>query len=504
MPYLEMAVVLFIFLLGLRTLCWHLQCWQIREYRFDRMQAWLRTNDGRKQYFTPWLSQGLLPRPKLSGRLGLILAIVFYLSVLVLATLWLQPLQAMVQCWGGIGCANDWYSHWALGPILFLVWERSLWLQVGLGVYLSNVPVRLKKLHLFHQAGQIVRQGDQNIIRIGITGSYGKSSTKELLVHLLKSEFGEANVLFNPANNNTEVAIARLILKHEKFFKKSDKPKFLVIETGAYKKGEIGTVAKMIQPQYSILTGLNQQHVELFGSIQKTREAKFELAEGTLKTVFFNGDNRYLQAIFSDRKIKATNIPISFNVARNLKAAPHKTNFDVYSESFILPWPGEFFVHNALLALELCREIGVTPANLAIHLATLKPLERAMSLEVKPSGFTVLTDTYSANPDGVLKAIEHLKNFSGKRIFVSIPLRELGGHATTVHQQIFEALKDINALVYWEKSDFSELGKKILGANFHSLDSNFAEFKALIKTLEKDDVVLLESKLSQKVLNLFK
>jgi len=385
-----------------------------------------------------------------------------------------------------------------------LLWERTLWLQTSIAVLISGIPVQLKKRHLFNQAGKVVRSGDDNLVRIGITGSYGKSSTKELLVHLLKTEFGADNVLYNPANNNTEVAIARLLLANKAFFTPSDEKKFLVIETGAYRKGEIGTVAKMIRPQFSILTGLNQQHVELFGSIQNTREAKFELAEGTLKTVFFNGDNGYLNEIFSDRKIKATNVPISFKAAQNVEAQPHQSTFKAYGENFTLPWPGKFFVHNALLALELCREIGISPAKLAKHLSSLAPLERAMSLDVKPSGLTVLRDTYSANPDGVLSAIDHLKNFKGRKIFVSIPLRELGGHAETVHQQIFEALETIGAEVYWEKSDFSELGQKVLGDKFTLLDENFERFKKETNALKKDDVVLLESKISQPVLALFK
>ena len=501
---ITVITVTIILCLAVRTLLWHLQCWQIREYRFDRMRAWLRTDDGKKQYFTPWLSSGLLPRPKLSGRLLLITLLTSYISFLILAALWLHPLQAMVSCWWSIECANDWYYHWALPAVIFLVWERTIWFQVLLGVYLSNLPVRLKKLHLFHQAGQVIRHGDQNIIRVGITGSYGKSSTKELLVHLLKSEFGENNVLYNPANRNTEVAIARLILDHKSFFKASKKKRFLVIETGAYKKGEIGTVAKMIQPQFGILTGLNEQHVELFGSIQNTREAKFELAEGTLETVFFNGDNAYLQEIFADRKITATNVPISFKAAQEVKSYPDRSTFKAFGEDFKLPWPGKFFVHNALLALELCREMGVEAKDLATHLSSLKPLERAMSLQVHEQGFTVLRDTYSANPDGVMSAIDHLKNFKGRRIFVSIPLRELGGHAETIHQQIFDKLKSLKAEVYWEKTDFVDLGKKTLGDNFNQIENSMSEFKTLIKSLGKDDVVLLESKLSASVMGLFK
>ncbi|NCP67053.1 hypothetical protein GW756_03700 [bacterium] len=507
-----LIINLLLIILTLRTISWHLQCWQIREYRFDRLKAWLNTQDG-KQFFIPWVSAGIWPRPKLSFRVLLISVFAILLWMGALIAVMIYPLMLAVECSiqykmdpvGGFQfCSAQWFNKSWVETLALLFAERLIWLFVGLSVLISNVPVRLKKLHLFYQAGKVIKNADQNITRIGITGSYGKSSTKELLVHLLKSEFGKDAVLYNPANENTEVAIARLILSNQAFFKSSLKPKFLVIETGAYKKGEIGTVAKMIQPQYSILTGLNQQHVELFGSIEKTREAKFELAEGTSKTVFFNSDNAYLKAIFNDQKITATNVPISFKAAQNLKASAHKTDFEEYGQRFTLPWPGEFFVHNTLLALELCREIGISPANLVLHLEHLPPLDRALSLTEKPQGYTLLRDTYSANPDGVLSAIDHLKNFPGQKIFVSIPLRELGGHAETVHEQIFEKLAKLEVEVFWEKSDFAELGKKVLGENFHRLDNNFELFEAKIKSLKAGDVVLLESKLSQKVLNRFK
>lgn len=542
MPYLEPILSAIIILLGVRTLCWHLQCWQLREYRWDRMRAWLRTDDGQRQYFTPWFSRGLLPRPKLSARIGLAVLLILALNLVLylvfyVTALWYLAPCALIPLPPGETCSVSLLV--TLLPMIAV--ERTLWLQTGLAIYLSNIPVRLKKLHLFAQAGRVVKNGDPNIVRIGITGSYGKSSTKELLVHLLKSEFGKDSVLYNPANENTEVAIARLILKHKEFFRSTPsalrasppKPrgeesrKFLVIETGAYRKGEIGTVAKIIQPQYAILTGLNHQHVELFGRIENTRAAKFELAEGTSKTVFFNGDNPYLTEIFADRQITATPVAISKNSIysppagrgrgraesktenTNIKSYPDRSEFTAYGQKFTLPWPGEFFVHNALLALELCRELGADPKKLTKHLKSLPPLERALSLSTHKKGFTVLRDTYSANPDGVLSAINHLKNFKGRRVFVSIPLRELGGHAPTVHAQIFEKLKDLNAEVYWEKTDFADLGKEILGKNFHQVSlfkgdlEGFKKLEKLSENLKQDDVVLLESKLSPQILNLF-
>lgn len=513
MPNVELLLSLLIFALGIRTLSWHLQCWQLREYRFDRMKAWLRTKDG-KSYFVPWFFKGLLPRPKLSVRVALIFffsGALLFVSFLVIG---FYPLVQKFSCGASTPwsqeeivnfCQAQWFNRWWVWPIILLLVERSIWFSVLLSTWLSKFPVWLGRRRLFEQAHRITNKIDRaNLTTIAITGSYGKSSTKELLVHLLKSEFGDDAVLYNPANQNNEVAIARLIKTNAQFFDPQNKTKrFFVVEAGAYRAGEIAKVCCFTKPCIGILTGLNQQHVELFGSFEIIKNTKFELAEAAGKTVFFNADNLYLQQIFADRSITATPVPISLKAAKSIKSAASQTEFEAYGQKFTLPWPGKFFVQNALLALECAREQGVSVENLAVHLKAIAPLERALNLSRAPQGFTILRDTYSSNPDGVLNAIEHLKNFKGRRIFVSIPLRELGGHAATVHQQIFENLEAIGAEVYWEKTDFADLGAKVLGNKFHLLDENFEDFESIIESLKKDDVVLLESKLSQKVLKLF-
>jgi UDP-N-acetylmuramoyl-tripeptide--D-alanyl-D-alanine ligase len=331
------------------------------------------------------------------------------------------------------------------------------------------------------------------VIRIGITGSYGKSSTKRILAHLLSEKFGAENVLTNPGNENNEIAIARQILKFPEFFGKNKKQKYFVCEIGAYKKGEIREVCEFLRPQVSILTGLNAQHVELFGSLEKIRAAKFELAESTTEKVFFNADTPALVEIFEDKKITATPIGITRSVLQNVVAEADRTKFEVFGKKFELPWAGEFFASNALLALEAAREIGCTTDELVKFLKELPPLERALHTRKMESGTTVLLDPYSANPDGVRGAIDHLAKFSGKKVFVGIPLRELGKNAEKEHEKIFEHLKKIGAEVWWLKSDFAKNGKQILGKNFHT------DPKSLPKNLGKNDAVLLESRLPQEV-----
>ncbi len=481
--------------LAIRTLLWHLQNWQIREYRFDRLWAHTKTTEGLINFFNLWFFKGILPRPKFTGRIFMILGILglFYVSFF----LWI------------LNASNIFDRS---SPILLAIFlERTLFLFTMIAVLLSKFPTYISREILFHKAKKII-QNSKNIITIGIAGSYGKSSTKEILAHLLTKEFGKKKVLFNPENQNNEIAIARLILKNKNFFQalssktNNPKPNFFICEVGAYRRGEIAKVCKFIQPQISILTGLNAQHIDLFGSQRNIQLGKFEMAENTAEKVFFNADNALLFEIFEDQKIKAQKIALSPKTLKKVSAKNNQTSFQLYGQNFILPWPGRFFVDNALLALECARELGIKRTKLPAYLRTLPPLERALTITQK-NNFTVLWDTYSANPDGVMKAIEHLSTFQGQKIFIGIPLKELGQKASKVHEKIFKALRKINAEIYWSKEDFYEMGKKINGKNFHLIHSekqqDILTLKQKLKKLKKGDVILLESKLPKSILDLF-
>ena len=210
---------------------------------------------------------------------------------------------------------------------------------------------------------------------------------------------------------------------------------------------------------------------------------------------------RPLREIFQDKKIHATPIGISKSAAKNVISGADKTTFETFGEKFTLPWGGEFFVGNALLALECVRELGAKPDELAKFLPTLLPLKRALKVKRLASGATILKDLYSANPDGVLGAIEHLGKFKGKKIFVGIPLRELGKEAEKNHEEIFHALKKIDAEIYWLKADFRDLGLKICGKKFH--ENDLEKLKKTTQDLGKDDAVLLESRLPEEVVKKF-
>ncbi len=516
MKFLSLALTIIFSAVFVRTFLWHLQNWQLREYRWDRIKAYFRTGGGVKNLWNLWFFRGILPRPKFSGRIFLIITITLFLVI----TDYLSDYYFAKTCSpDGWICKisrdfADLDFYWKV-----LIYERFLWIYVALAVFISAIPVNFQKRKLYQKAREIIQNAkselgtfskelsphlkSSGIKIIGITGSYGKSSTRKILVHLLQKEFGRDLVLTNPENHNTEVSIARLTIKSREFFEKDKSglgvsskalspdlvsKKFLVIEIGAYRKGEIATVCNFLQPEIGILTGINNQHIALFGSQQNIVEGKFELAEACSEKVFFNADNKFLAKIFADKKIHATPIGISRDSVKILKSEIDKTVFQLYGKEFVLPWGGEFFVDNAILAIETARELGCKIENLAKNLKTLPPLEKALNIEKTASGGFILRDLYSQNPDGVLAAIDHLAKFRGNLVYVGVPLLELGKDSEKVHRKIFEKLAKIKAEVFWLKDEYSALGKEICGKNFHG--QNPAKLAKIRKNLGKNDAIL--------------
>ncbi|HRP36432.1 MAG TPA: Mur ligase family protein, partial [Candidatus Dojkabacteria bacterium] len=138
-------------------------------------------------------------------------------------------------------------------------------------------------------ATKIIREKGNTMKVVAITGSYGKTTTKELIYEILKDKF---NVAKTPLNNNTAVGLAQAVKTYIK-----DDTEVFVVEMGAYRKGEIKQSTKIVSPDIAVVTALSQQHVSLFGSIEKIYQAKFELIDGLKDNgvAIFNGDDEKCQ-----------------------------------------------------------------------------------------------------------------------------------------------------------------------------------------------------------------
>jgi UDP-N-acetylmuramoyl-tripeptide--D-alanyl-D-alanine ligase len=319
------------------------------------------------------------------------------------------------------------------------------------------------------------REKFKNLLVVGITGSYGKTSTKELLAAILSEKF---RVLKTREHQNSEIGIAQCILQdlkpgHEIF----------VCEMGAYNLGKIREVCSFVKPGIGILTGINEQHMATFGSQENIVRAKYELMESLPENglAFFNAKNKYCRTLYEKTKIRKF----------------------LYGEN--ATFPGE---ENLLGARLVAGELGMSQKE--ILGATAKMRSKFGGIETKKGimGLNVIDATYSANPDGVMAHLEYLKNiFTGRKIIILPCLIELGRASKEVHERIGRKIAETCDLAIITTRDrFREIKQGASGAALDRrtevlfMDRPKQILEKIKSFCRQGDFVLLESRVPEGIM----
>ncbi len=273
---------------------------------------------------------------------------------------------------------------------------------------------------------------------IGITGSYGKTSTKEYLAHILR---GRYEVLATPKSYNTLMGVCLTIntdLKH------SGPLDYFIVEMGAYMEGEIRAICKLTRPQISMVTAVGPQHLERFGSIEATARAKYEIIQALPRdgVGVFNWDDHEVRRMY-ERGYPDTRIAVTWEnaehatqlrfLARKVRQKMDGLTFEVVDtllgerEQFSTRLVGRHNVTNILLATAVARHLGIPLREIAVRVASLEPAEHRLQRKTLPGGITVIDDAYSANPVGARNVLDVLSLYQdGRRVLITPGIVELG------------------------------------------------------------------------------
>ena len=264
---------------------------------------------------------------------------------------------------------------------------------------------------------------------IGVTGSYGKTSTKNILYDILDIKY---NVFKTPANYNTPYGL--MITINEHMDKLND---YFIAEMGACKKGEIKELCDLVHPKYGVLTKVGLAHLETFGSEEIIQSTKFELIESLPSDGFaiLNGDDPKQVNYKLKNKVKTIWIGINNKdvdvKATNIKCSSKGTSFDVVFKdddtkyNFETKLLGYHNVYNILSSIALGREFGMSIEQLKAGVAKVKPVAHRLQLK-KNGDVTIIDDAYNSNPVGSKRALDILKMMPGKHIVVTPGMVELG------------------------------------------------------------------------------
>lgn len=316
----------------------------------------------------------------------------------------------------------------AITLALFLL--APLFLIAG-NMAVQPVEAGMRRLYLRRAKGVLNRLAPTVI---GITGSYGKTSTKHYLAHILN---GRYNTVATPKSYNTLMGVSLAI---NTVLQEQSSVDYFLVEMGAYIEGEIAEICDLAQPQMSIVTAVGPQHLERFGSLEAVANAKYEIV-GALPpdgTAILNGDDPRVAAM-ADRAAVAQTVMVSQEegagafFAKNIVEAAEGLSFDVVEAQtgeerhFHAPLYGRHTVTNLLLATAAARQVGLSLGEIAMRVAGLEPFEHRLQRTIQPGGLIVLDDAYSANPVGAANALRVLAlHESGKRIVITPGMVELG------------------------------------------------------------------------------
>lgn len=287
---------------------------------------------------------------------------------------------------------------------------------------------RSKARRRLEQAGPVV---------IGVTGSYGKTSTKDYIAHILAGRF---KVLVTPKSYNTVMGICITINND---LEPSAGYQYLVVEMGAYVRGEIRRICELTHPQISVVTAVGPQHLERFGSIENIVEAKYEIIKGLPPdgVGVFNADDPHVREM-AGRGYPQTIHLVSYAdepgdkprlVARNVQHTMDGLKFDVLDRatgavrSFNTQLVGLHNVTNVLLATMVACHLGMPLNEIAMRVASLVPTEHRLKRTTLPNGIVVLDDAYNTNPVGAISAMQVLSLYQeGRRVLITPGMVELG------------------------------------------------------------------------------
>ena len=232
----------------------YIQLWWVKEYRFDRMMVHLGTPQGKRFLIPVW------KRPPISPK-----SVTLTIGTLVFLG------------WLFFRLPFSWLINLALVDVISFPLTFPL-------IALVNLATKLYHLVQIRRAVMKLRAHEPMRV-VGITGSYGKTSTKEYLAAILSTKY---KVLKTVDSKNSPIGIAEVVLRDLQ----SDTQIF-VVEMGAYKRGEIANMSAMVKPRIGIITAINPQHQDLFGTIENTMAAKYELIAGLRghKLGIFNADD---------------------------------------------------------------------------------------------------------------------------------------------------------------------------------------------------------------------
>ena len=388
--------------------------------------------------------------------------------------------------------------------ILLLITILS-WVPMIISLILLMPIEKLINKKYWKEAANILK-GMPDLRVIGITGSYGKTSTKHFLERILSEKY---NVLMTPGSYNTTMGVIRTI-------REMMKPYYdiFICEMGAKQTGDIKEICNLVHPEIGIITAVGHMHLETFKTIDNVQSTKFELIDSLPHDglAVVNDDFEYC------RNRKVTNVKCyRFTIGPTDRSIDDyyatDISFTPFGSSFTLKcndgWEldlhtkllGKANISNITSAVIVARYLKLSDDEIRNGVAAITPVEHRLSIKQTPGGITILDDAFNSNPEGSKMALEVLECFkTGKRFIVTPGMIELGSEQFNLNEKFGKTIAsscDIAIVVgrYNREAIIQGIEKGNFKGKLYQVDDFNEAQKILSSMLQPGDTVLYENDL---------
>lgn len=339
-----------------------------------------------------------------------------------------------------------------------------------------------------------------NIPVIQVTGSVGKTSTRDIIANVVRTKY---KTLQTEGNLNNHIGLPTTLLKlkdHEA----------LVVESGMNHLGEISYLGEITKPTIAVITNVGTAHIGLLGSRENILKAKLEILENLKPggTIVINNDNDMLNKWAKEDKlykkytfgIDEESDVMAYNIKIGNKSSTYNVKINNEEYTVNVPVSGKHFVYNSLCAIAIGNLLGISPENIIKGIETFSLTKNRMEVVKAKDNVTVINDAYNASYDSMKPAIEYLKELPAKRkIAVLGDMFELGEFSEEIHRKVgievvthkIDILVTVGKLAKYiaEEAKYLRMPEK----NIISLETTEEASEYLNKILQKDDAVLLKA-----------
>lgn len=356
------------------------------------------------------------------------------------------------------------------------------------GLQLFFIPLVLSVIILFPidyvfkkiiiQNAKIKIKKHTNLKIIAIAGSYGKTTFKEILYTILSQKH---KVLRTPENINTPIGISRLINKTL-----NDSHEILIVEMGEYFRGDIKNLCQITQPDISVVTGINEAHYERLKNMETTISTIFEVVKYAKKDalIVLNSDDKNIIKNYQNEAKALTNLSNDRYTKRLVEKSKKiifygkndskiyvkniildtqnlKTDFELFENkkfinSYSIPIIAEYGVYDLVGAIEIALELKMPWSFINQGIKKIKPVPHRLNVKYnQKTNITIIDDTYNTNPEGLKYAINLLKQFNGRKIYITPGMAEAGTASKDIHTDLAKMLTEVADMVILIKTSSS-------------------------------------------------